>query len=130
MGGLPSEVLTRRPDSGWSIQENAGHLINVEALFIGRLDDYEAGLEELRPADMSNMATEQSTYNDQDIESILTRFREVREGYLARLDHQPEDYFAKIAWHPRLEKPMRVVDQLEFQVAHDAHHLERIEELL
>ena len=32
--------------------------------------------------------------------------------------------------HPRLKKPMRVVDQLEFQVAHDAHHFERIEELL
>ena len=30
--GLPAEVLTRRPGGKWSIQENAGHLLDLESL--------------------------------------------------------------------------------------------------
>lgn len=122
--------LVRRDGGRWSIQENVGHLSDVEALFLGRLDDYDAGLDELRPADMTNMATERARYNGQDIDDLLTRFAKMRSDYLQRLKGKPEEYFAKVAWHPRLEKPMRVVDQLTFQLAHDAHHLARIEEML
>ena len=38
---LPKEVLIRREADSWSIQENAGHLLTTEALFLGRLDDYD-----------------------------------------------------------------------------------------
>lgn len=122
--------LVRRDGGRWSMQENVGHLSDVEALFLGRLDDYDAGLDELRPADMTNMATEGARYNEQDIGDLLTRFAEMRSDYLQRLQAKPEEYFARVAWHPRLEKPMRVVDQLTFQLAHDAHHLARIEAML
>ena len=43
IGRLPAELLTQKPDHGWSIQENVGHLIEVETLHVGRLDDYDAG---------------------------------------------------------------------------------------
>jgi hypothetical protein len=36
----PKEVLVRRVGESWSIQENAGHLVTVELLFIKRVDDY------------------------------------------------------------------------------------------
>ena len=47
---LGPEVLTRRDDSTWSIQENVGHLADLESLFTGRLDDFAAGTDTLRPA--------------------------------------------------------------------------------
>ncbi len=37
---LPPPVLTRRGANTWSIQENIGHLADLEELFMGRLDDY------------------------------------------------------------------------------------------
>ena len=40
IGGVAEVDLVRREGKRWSIQENAGHLANVEALFLGRLDDY------------------------------------------------------------------------------------------
>ena len=68
---LPPAALARKPEQGWSIQENIGHLINVEGLFAGRLDDYFAGLDQLRPADMTNRSTHDAHYNDRPIEQIL-----------------------------------------------------------
>src|SRR5688572_28394909 len=41
--GLPPEVLTRKHEGKWSIQENAGHLSDLEPLWEQRLDDYDAG---------------------------------------------------------------------------------------
>ncbi len=127
---IPKEILTKEPDEGWTIQQNAGHLISVDNLFIGRLDDYEKELEELRPADMTNEATEKMDYNTLDINEIISAFHNKRGIYTARLEKHDADFFARTAWHPRLEKPMRVCDMLLFQAEHDEYHLNRIRELL
>jgi uncharacterized damage-inducible protein DinB len=129
LDGISAEGLVRSEGRGWSIQENAGHLINVEELFVGRLDDYEAGKEELRAADMSNRKTGQADYNRADISWITAEFRAVRGRYIDRLQTKSAAFFGVVARHPRLEQPMRVVDQLYFQVAHDAHHFTRIQEI-
>jgi hypothetical protein len=34
-----------------------------------------------------------------------------------------------VSFHPRLQKPMRVVDMLFFAVEHDEHHVARVREL-
>ena len=39
--GVPAAVLTRRDGDTWSIQENAGHLLDFEPLDAGRLEDGE-----------------------------------------------------------------------------------------
>src|SRR2546423_2383462 len=44
---LSPEVLTRRDGDKWSIQEQAGHLLDLEELGRRRLDDYEDGSETL-----------------------------------------------------------------------------------
>src|SRR4051794_25338546 len=49
---LPPALLTRKPEGKWSIQENAGHLLDLESLWDQRLDDYDAGTKELHPADL------------------------------------------------------------------------------
>jgi len=121
-------LLTRDGDT-WTIQENAGHLADVELLFLGRLDDYAAGCETLRPADMSNRNTFSARHNDREIESVLAEFRRLRSELITRLEKLEPGDFGRSAMHPRLGKPMRICDMLYFQAEHDSHHLARIREL-
>ena len=54
---IPQDLLKIKKKNEWSIQENVGHLITVDDLFIGRLVDYESGAKSLRPADVYGKAT-------------------------------------------------------------------------
>jgi uncharacterized damage-inducible protein DinB len=126
---IPKEVLIRRDGDSWSIQENAGHFLTTESLFLGRLDDYENDVPVLRPARFEDNPTDKANFNEKDIQWILEEFRAQRETYISKLDAlRPED-FEKAILHPRLNKPMRLCDMLSFHAAHDQHHLTRIAEL-
>ena len=126
---LPKEVLTRRDEGSWSIQENVGHFLTAESLFLGRLDDYENDVPVLRPARFENKPTDKANFNEKDIQWILDEFRAQRKTYINRLDAlEPED-FEKAILHPRLNQPMRLCDMLLFHAEHDGHHLTRIAEL-
>lgn len=127
---LTRQILVKRPDHGWSIQEHAGHLIEVEALFDGRLGEYEEGRAELRPADMSNRRTEEAGFNELQVEDVLSTFRGVRTGFVERLESWPPERFRQTALHPRLKTPMRACDMLYFMAEHDDHHLARISEII
>ena len=124
------EFLTRRDGDRWSIQENAGHLLDLESLVKQRLDEYLAGATELHAADMSNRKTYEADHNRVSIESILTAFREERTALVARLDNLEPENFSRVAHHPRLDVPMRLVDMIFFQAEHDDYHLARISELI
>src|SRR5882724_1555930 len=54
---IAPETLTRRDGERWSIQENAGHLLDLESLVKQRLDEYLSGAKTLHAADMSNRRT-------------------------------------------------------------------------
>lgn len=123
------DALTQREGKGWSIQENIGHLLDVEPLFLGRLDDYDAGAQTLRPADMTNRKTWEAEHHAKSIESILGAFRQERARMVKRLEALPPDRFGQTAIHPRLERPMRIVDMMYFQAEHDDYHSARISEL-
>jgi hypothetical protein len=126
---IPEDLLKIKENHEWSIQENVGHLITVDDLFIGRLDDYESGATELRPADVSGTGTNKANYNLDKIPNLLKFFREKRMGYIHRLESTNSDVFNKSAWHPRLKKPMRLCDMLYFQAEHDDYHINRIKYL-
>lgn len=126
---LPQPTLVARDGDTWTIQENAGHLADTELLFLGRLDDFAAGCETLRPADMSNRNTFSARHNDRDIASILAEFRRRRNELMMRLEELAPGDFGKSAMHPRLGKQMRICDMVYFQAEHDSHHLARIREL-
>ena len=128
--GLSVEVLTRRDGDHWSIQENAGHLFDLEALMEGRLEEFLAGAEVLRAADLTNRVTATAGHNDQPIDEILAAFRARRLGNVARLEALDTDLFARTALHPRLQVPMRLIDMLEFMANHDDYHLVTIGEML
>ena len=127
--GLPHEILTRRDGDKWSIQEQAGHLLDLEELGMKRLDDFEAGRDTLTAADMTNQKTHDANHNANSIENILSNFRKERMAFVARLDSYDEALVARIALHPRLETNIRVIDVVFFIAEHDDHHLARISEL-
>ncbi|MHC4106776.1 MAG: DinB family protein [Planctomycetota bacterium] len=127
---LPPPVLTRREAHTWSIQENIGHLADLESLFMGRLDDCDAGAETLRAADMTNRKTNEANHNARQIDDVLSEFRTLRGQLVARLEAMRPEAFARSAMHPRLGKPMRVVDMMLFHAEHDDYHLARIQELI
>jgi hypothetical protein len=127
---LPAVILTRRDGEHWSIQENIGHLLDLEDLFSGRLDDFDHGFPALRAADMSNQKTHRARHNDSLIHEILATFRRERGKIIGRLENSNPEYFVRMAQHPRLHVPMRVVDMLYFQAEHDDYHLARISELI
>lgn len=132
--GVAARVLTRREppprDATWSIQENLGHLADLDGLFMGRLDDYEAGAAVVRAADMSNRATLEAEHNGRPIGEVLARLRRGRERIAARLEAMEPAMFARVAVHPRLKVPMRLVDCVWFQAEHDDYHLARVRELV
>jgi uncharacterized damage-inducible protein DinB len=123
-------VRTKRDGERWSIQENVGHLLDLESLFNRRLDEYLAGAEVLQAADMSNRKTFEADHNERAMAAILTDFRVRRMQLVERLDSLAPENFAAVAHHPRLNQPMRLVDMLFFQAEHDDYHLARISELI
>jgi predicted nuclease with TOPRIM domain len=126
---LPTETLTLRADNRWSIQENAGHLLDLESLVQQRIKEYVDGASALHPADMSNRKTYEENHNDKPIEKILNEFRRERTATVEQLYALDAEAFGRSALHPRLNVEMRLVDMLFFQAEHDDYHLTRISEL-
>jgi len=127
--GLSPELLTRRDGDKWSIQEQAGHLLDIGELEMRRLDEFEAGRETLSAADMTNRLTHEANHNANSIENILSAFRKERMAFVARLDSYDEEVVSRTALHPRLKTQIRVIDLAFFIAEHDDHHLARISEL-
>lgn len=124
--GQPADLLTRKPDGGWSIQENAGHLVDLEPLWAARVEDFIQGSVRLRAADLKNRKTHEARHNEIALEKILAAFRSARFDLVRKLESLDAKAFAKTALHPRLEKPMRLLDHVFFVAEHDDHHLARM----
>jgi uncharacterized damage-inducible protein DinB len=127
---LPAEILTQRYDDAWSIQEHIGHLLDVEPLWSGRLDDFESSKEVLRPAEFKNRKTQKANHNEGSIKEILFMFREFRNGIVRRIESYNEDFILRPALHPRLNKSMNVLGLMLFIAEHDDHHLALISQIL
>ena len=128
--GRSRENLIRKVQGKWSAQEQAGHLLDLEALWLARVEDYVAGSEQLTVADLRNRKTDEANHNGRPLEEILAEFRSAREGLLKRVGELDAALFAQAIPHPRLKTPMRLVDHLYFVAEHDDHHLARIWELV
>lgn len=124
--GLTRTNLIARVSDKWSIQEHIGHLIDLDALHDGRIDDYLARKLELRTADMTNAKTNSAGHNGRDIRELIGDFRKHRLNLISRLEGFGENEVERISLHPRLKQPMRLVDMLFFVAEHDDHHLSLI----
>jgi hypothetical protein len=130
LGGLSKELLTRRDGDKWSMQEHAGHLLDLEALEVARLEDFRAGRETLTPADPKNQKTYEAEHNSKEIAEILSQFRTERMEFVEQLESLDAELIERSALHPRLKQPMRVIDLAYFKAEHDDHHMARISELI
>jgi hypothetical protein len=122
-------MLKMKLDEAWSIQEHIGHLLDLEELHEGRIDDFLEGKEILRAADMSNAKTYAASHNDADIQNILEAFRQKRSRFIERLEKLPVEVLSKSALHPRLKVQMRPVDMALFTAEHDEQHFAIIHEI-
>ena len=129
ISSIPTSVQSIRDGEHWSIKEHLGHLIDVEHLFNQRLDDYDAGADVLRSADLTNRLTYDAGYNERAIESICSEVRGVRSVTIKRLELVKPHDFGRTALHSRLAVRMRLVDLMVFHAEHDDHHLARMTEL-
>jgi uncharacterized damage-inducible protein DinB len=128
--GVPAAILTRRLGGTWSIQENVGHLLDLESLWITRAQQLAAGEAVLAAADLENRKTHQADHNAFPLASLLEAFRRERRRFADRLDGADAALLERTALHPRLQMPMRLIDLAFFVAEHDDHHLARISELL
>lgn len=128
--GVSREVMIKKPGGKWSAQEHAGHLLDLEPLWIARVEDFLADGQTLTVADLSNRKTDEANHNERQLKELLAAFRAARLRLVDRVEKFQPSVFARSMLHPRLKQPMRPVDHLYFVAEHDDHHLARIWELL
>jgi uncharacterized damage-inducible protein DinB len=127
---LSPATLVARFRDGWSIQENVGHLCDLEPLWIRRAEQLLEGHRELAVADLTNRGTDEANHNATPLDDLLKRFRDLRLQLITILDSANGLALERTARHPRLGTHMRLIDIAFFTAEHDDHHLARITELL
>jgi len=130
--GAP-ETLVRKHQGKWSAQEHAGHLLDLETLWLARVQDFSGSRTELTTADLTNRKTHEANHNARAIQQILAEFRMARVQLLTTLEGaetKSSSVLSRSLLHPRLKEPMRLVDHLFFVAEHDDHHLAWIWELI
>ena len=128
---IPEDKLISKPTpEGWSVNEQIGHLCDLEELWYGRVEDFLSHARVLRAADMTNAKTKSSDHNSKKINQLLREFANARKKLLAKVEIIDESSASLTSLHPRLQKPMRLVDSLFFAAEHDDHHLAKIRELI
>ena len=126
---IPEENLTDKLEGKWSILENIGHLIDLEPIWVGRLEDILRNEKVLRPADLKNKKTDLANHNSRNIEELVQEFSEVRNSIVNKLEVLTEKEVYQSALHPRLKTPLRIMDLFLFVAEHDDHHLAIITEI-
>ena len=127
---IDRDRLTAKTGESWSAQEHLGHLLDLEPLFLGRVEDCLASAEYLRDADLTNRRTHEANHNATALDALLAEFREARSTLVDRVEDLNAETASLTALHPRLKKPMRILDLLLFMAEHDDHHLASITENL
>lgn len=123
VNGLPEHVLAKRVNDKWSVKEHLGHLVDLGPLDDRRLSEFLNHAEVLSDADMENRATEVADHRSVPIADIIRRLTAGREVLVLQLEDLKQDQVRIVAIHPRLQKPMRLVDWVYFVAEHDDHHL-------
>jgi DinB superfamily len=126
---VPRNILVGKPGDKWSAQEHAGHLLDLEPLWMARVDDFLTDGDTLSVADLSNRKTQEAKHNSRELLEILAAFRAARLRLVDRVEKFGPTLFARSRLHPRLKQPMRLIDHLYFVAEHDDHHLARIWEI-
>lgn len=113
-----------RPHSDqWTIKEQAGHLLQLESIWLKRVHNILNKEEVMLAADLENLATYEANYNEWTTGSILAAFRHARAKHTDLLDTMTDEHLTLTCMHPRLKVPMRLIDLAYFTAEHDDHHM-------
>jgi hypothetical protein len=123
VAGVPETVLAKRSNGKWSVKEHVGHLSDLHALDMQRIDEFLAGAEVLSAADMANRRTEGGNHGATSIALLLEALHEQRQRLMLRLENLTGAEIGATAMHPRLGVKVRVIDWAQFVADHDDHHL-------
>lgn len=122
--------LEKRINNRWSVKEEIGHLLDLEPLWFGRIQDIINGEQELRHADLNNTKTKEANHNAKMLEALITDFEQHRKQLVSLLRTVTSANLNHSALHPRLKTPMRIIDLCFFVAEHDDHHLARMTSVL
>ena len=125
-----NKLMTKHTAEGWSVKEQVGHMYDLEELWYGRVEDFLSHDPVLRGADITNAKTKSSDHNSKKINHLLREFANARKKLLSKVENIDESTASIISIHPRLQKPIRLIDSLFFVAEHDDHHLAKIRELV
>jgi hypothetical protein len=116
-------TLAERPRGKWSVKDHLGHLSDLHALDICRVEEFLSGADVLTAADTSNQRTAMAGHAAIPVAQLLAALRDERDRLTGMLDNLTEVEIAATALHPRLGISMRLIDWAEFVAEHDDHHL-------
>jgi hypothetical protein len=125
-----TDAEVRSARGGWSALEHIGHLDDLHDLDMTRLEEFLSRVAVLSAADMTNRATYDARHNDRSTSELLDAFRARRLDLVRRLELLTAEEAALASEHPRLRRPLRLVDWLYFLAEHDDHHLAKAREAL
>jgi uncharacterized damage-inducible protein DinB len=120
---LPKTLLLERPEQKWSIQTHAGHLLTMESLWIGRLDDFFLERPTLRPWNGTNADTEAAQFDLQNITQILDDFSSIRSAHVSMIKQNISLLSQRSCLHEGSGKQLTFQDHLKWIVNHDQEHL-------
>src|SRR6476620_11598020 len=105
-GKRDAKLLSASSESGWSIKKEVGHLIDLEPLWLKRLEELVAGIPELSAADLTNTKTNETPHDEREMMDLLQDFFQQRFQFVARLRELTDEDLQKSSLHPRLQTPM------------------------
>ncbi len=126
---IEDEQASIEIEGKWSIKKEIGHLIDLEPLWFGRVEDLKNGLDKLREADLTNQKTQQADHDKRDLKALISEFTAQRANLTGAIRAMTANEIERSALHPRLQTPMHVVDLAYFVAEHDDHHLSQITSL-
>src|SRR5580658_3992311 len=93
--GRLREILVSKPQEKWSAQEHAGHMVDLEPLWLARVGDYVDGSEQLTVTDLQNRKTDEANHNAQLLDTILAGFRSARAKLVTRAGEVDSSLFSQ-----------------------------------
>jgi len=94
--GVPREMLILKPVDKWSVQEHAGHMLDLESLWMSRVDDFVKDRDTLTVADLSNRQTAEANHNARNLSAILIEGRAARRRLVDHVGKLPPGLFARV----------------------------------
>jgi hypothetical protein len=123
IAGQSDDRLRGHDSDGWSAKRHLGHLDDLHALDERRLREYISGASVLTAADPANRLTYETDHDAVPAADIVARFAAHRGELVAEMERLSEAQVGAAATHPRLRRPLRLIDWAYFVAEHDDHHL-------